>query len=127
MTVIPFPSPVRSPDAPPSRSPCLTSSECFEIAAAVSGLPGHWIVQWDEDERGQASMTLLPDEGEAADVPFVFLIWREDGCLQLYVRRQGRLAWLGAHAGIGSLIAAARRSLSRGRRFRVQPRAHPPE
>ena len=49
----------------------------------------------------------MPEQDEAAEQPFSFLIWREDGRLQLQLRRGGRVAPLGAHADAGELIAAA--------------------
>lgn len=113
MTVIPFPSLAHGLTGPPSSNPgaALTSAECFAIAAAVRTLPGQWIVQWDEDEGGRASMALLPDQEEAGRASPVFLIRRKEGQLQLSMKRGSRLTRLGAHPDIGSLIAAARRSL----------------
>ena len=110
MPVVPFPSFAQGLSAGPRAA--LTSSECFAIAAAVRSLPGSWVVQWDEDEGGRASMALLPDQDGAEDGSPAFLIWRQDDRLQLHVRRDGRLLWLGSHLDADSLIAAARRSLS---------------
>ena len=117
MPVVPFPSLARSLNDVPSSSSrtALASSECFAIAAAVRGLPGSWVVQWDEEEGGQASMALLPDQDGAADESPTFLIWRQDDRLQLHMRQGERLAWLGSHLDAVSLIAAARRSLDQGR------------
>ena len=129
MTVIPFPSPPHDLDDPAPGNPgaALTSSECFAIAAAVRSLPGQWIVQWDEDEGGRASMALLPDcEGERGGSA-TFLIRREEGRLQLYAKRRGRPAWLGAHPDIGSLIAAASRSLRQGQLSRRRREPCSPE
>ena len=128
MPVIPFPPLARSLNdaAPGDPRTALASSECFAIAAAVRRLPGNWVVQWDEDEGGQASMALLPDQDGATDggAP-TFLIWRQDGRLQLYVRRKGRLAWLGSHLDADGLIDAARRSLDQPRLTQAA-RSRPP-
>ena len=89
----------------------LTEAECFAAARAARGLPGAWWVQRDEDDRGHASLGLVPDdEGPDDGVP-TFLLWREDGPVCLACEQGGFHADLGAHPDLDAALGVVRRVL----------------
>lgn len=102
-------------DAPVGRvsllGPGLTEAECFAAARAARGLPGAWWVQRDEDDRGHASLGLLPDDGGPGDGAPTFLLWREDGPVRLACEHGGFYADLGAHPDLDAALGAVRRVL----------------
>lgn len=89
----------------------LTEAECFAAARAARGLPGAWWVQRDEDDRGHASLGLVPDDaGPDGGVP-TFLLWREDGPVRVACEHGGLYADLGAHPDLGAALGVVRRVL----------------
>lgn len=88
MTVLLFPT---RRERPPVGG--LSDSDCFAIAAASRCLPGRWLAQRDEDALGQATMTLIPVQGDG-EAP-ALIIRREGEELQVVLGHLSGLTKLG--------------------------------
>lgn len=89
----------------------LTSSECFAIAAAARRLPGKWDMEWDEDDRGHASIALMPRQNGSIDDACVFLVWRERGQLHVGVGQDDVYVDLGTRGDVTGVMATIRLTL----------------